>query len=285
MSTTTTTDPQQLEAHLRALVLALHDNDNEHPLLELGDTVSGYVLTLVAGDPAHEIDEKRYRGFYSAVQDIVKRLEDVQAKGNPHPAYSCLPSYLDKYRLGRLRKKVDAKYHVASKTAKPAVCKWEDGLILAGGVTSTISAGPGLDLLKPVGAVLSQIGELVKTIRGNKAEYADLHRLAARTLVDLTSKIQRSDVKPTEDLERSVGDFARVLVRIRDTMAEVQRESRTKRWGRLLFANKTKEELAGLRKELGDAHNRFMAGNMFAVCLDVKAVAYDVQALHHSVQA
>ncbi|KAJ8088775.1 hypothetical protein PM082_014019 [Marasmius tenuissimus] len=80
--------------------------------------------------------------------------------------------------------------------------------------------------------------------------------------------MQRSDVRPTEDMECSVRDFERILVRIHDAMAEVQRESRTKRWGRLLFANKTKEELASLRKELGDAHNRFMASVSPHVMLD-----------------
>ncbi|KAL0067965.1 hypothetical protein AAF712_004868 [Marasmius tenuissimus] len=278
MATKTATEPQQLEVHLRALVLALHANVDDHPLLELGDAVSTYILVLIKEDPAHKIDEKRYRGFYSTAQDIVKHFEDIRAKGNPNVAHGRLPSYVDKCRLARLKKRLNAKYNVASKMPKPAVCKWEDGLILAGSVTSTISAGPGLDLLKPVGTVLSQIGELVKTIRGNKAEYADLYRLVAGILADLTSKVQRNDVKPTEDMERRVEDFERALTRIRDSIAELGRESRTKRWSRLVFANKAKEELAGLRKELGDAHNRFMASVFPHVMRDTcnLAPAHDV---------
>ncbi|KAK1233195.1 hypothetical protein PQX77_003662 [Marasmius sp. AFHP31] len=241
-------------------------------------------MALIAKDSAHMVDEKRYRGFYSVVQVIVKKFEDLQAEGNTEPTYNHL-CHLDKYRLRRLKRKLDATYEAAFATDKPPVCEWEDVLLLTGGVLSTISAAPGLGLLKPAGTVLGQISELVKTKRGNKAEYGDLLRLASGILADLTSKMQRSDIKPTEDMESGVIEFERTLVRVRDSITGLTRESRTKSWGRLLFASKTKEELAGLRKELGDAHNRFMAGNMFAVCLDVKAVSCDVQALHDSVQA
>ncbi|KAL0058731.1 hypothetical protein AAF712_014571 [Marasmius tenuissimus] len=119
--------------------------------------------------------------------------------------------------------------------------------------------------------------------------------------------MQRSNIKPTEDMEHGVREFERTLVQICDSITELTQESRTKCWGYLLFANKTKE-LAGLRKELEDAHIRFMvdvflnvtlntcgfhlahgihsqASNMFAVCLEVKAVSYDVQVLHHLVRA
>ncbi|KAL0058734.1 hypothetical protein AAF712_014574, partial [Marasmius tenuissimus] len=234
MATPTAVEPEHTQSRLTTVVLAVHASVDDHPLLELGDTALTYMVALIGKDPAHKIDEKRYREFYSVIQTIINRLEEIQGK-------------------------LDAGYKAAAKSYEPPVCKWEDGLILTGGVVATISDAPELDLLKPVGRTLSQIGELVKTIRGNRAEYADLHRLAAGILAELSSKMQRSDVRPTEDMECSLRDFERILVRIHDAMAEVQRESRTKRWGRLLFANKTKEELASLRKELGDAHNRFMA--------------------------
>ncbi|KAL0062433.1 hypothetical protein AAF712_010712 [Marasmius tenuissimus] len=213
MANRNATEPQELEARLHTMVLALYDDVNDHPLLELGDEACTRMMSLITKDPAHKADEKRYRGFYSVVKEITKRFEDTQAEGNSYPAQSRLPSCLDKYRLTRLRKKLDANYSIAYKTRKPSVCKWEDAMILAGGAVSTISSGPGLDLLKPVGVVLTQIGELVKTIRGNRAEYADLHRLAAGILADLSRKMQRSDVRPTEDMECSVRDFERPSIR------------------------------------------------------------------------
>ncbi|KAK1226364.1 hypothetical protein PQX77_010653 [Marasmius sp. AFHP31] len=161
MFTTTTTDPKQLEAHLRNMALALHADVSDHPLLELGDTVSTYIVALIAKDPAHKVDEKGYREFYGIVRDIVKRFKDIQAEGNPKPAHTRF-CHLEKYRLRRLKGKLDSAYKAASTPHKPPVCKWEDALILAGGVVSTISAAPGLDLLQPIGSVLSQLGELVK---------------------------------------------------------------------------------------------------------------------------
>ncbi|KAJ8088762.1 hypothetical protein PM082_014006 [Marasmius tenuissimus] len=275
MSTTTVTEPQQLEAHLRALVLSLHANDDEHPLIELGDKACTYTVALISKDRAHRVDEKGYRRFYSVIQDIVKRLE---AEGNPNPSRSRL-SPLDKYRLRRLKRKLNAEYKAASKTHKPAVCKWEDVLILTGGVVSTISNAPGLDLFKPVGSVLGRVGELVKTARGNKAEYMDLLHLAAVILFELTRKMQTCSVKPTEDMERGVRDFERTLIRIRESLIKLERESRITRLGRLLFANKTKEELAGLQKELERAQMVFMTSNMFAMRLEVQAVHLEVQAV------
>ncbi|KAJ8088794.1 hypothetical protein PM082_014040 [Marasmius tenuissimus] len=277
MATTTITEPKQLEAHLSKLVLALHANVDDHPLLELGDTACTYMTDLITKDSAHKTDEKGYRGFYSIVQNIVRRFEDIQAKGNPRPVHARF-CHLKKYRLRRLKRKLDSEYKAASTNRKPPVCKWEDVLILTGGVVSTISAAPGLDLLKPVGSVLSQLGELVKTTRSNKAEYADLLRLATAILAELTTKFQAGHVKPTEDMQRSVRDFERTLIRIRDSIIELEREPRVKRLGRLLFANKTKEELAGLQKELERAQMVFMTSNMFAMRLEVQAVHLEVQA-------
>ncbi|KAJ8085912.1 hypothetical protein PM082_004731 [Marasmius tenuissimus] len=77
--------------------------------------------------------------------------------------------------------------------------------------------------------------------------------------------MQTSRVKPTEDIEHCVKNFERTLIRVRDSITEIERESRTKRLGRLLFANKTKEKLSSLRRELGDAHNRFMASVSFPI--------------------
>ncbi|KAL0067967.1 hypothetical protein AAF712_004870 [Marasmius tenuissimus] len=278
MATTTITEPKQLEAHLSKLVLALHANVDDHPLLELGDTACTYMIALIKKDPAHKADEKGNRGFYSIVRDIVRRFENLQAEGNPKPTHARL-CHLDKYRLRRLKGKLDSAYKAASTTQKPLVCRWEDVLILTGGVVSTISAAPGLDVLKPVGSVLSQLGELVKTAHSNKAEYADLLRLATAILAELTTKFQAGHVKPTEDMQRNVRDFERTLIRIRDSITELEREPRVKRLGRLLFANKTKEELGGLQKELERAQMVFMTSNMFAMRLEVQAVHLEVKAV------
>ncbi|KAK1228294.1 hypothetical protein PQX77_008658 [Marasmius sp. AFHP31] len=262
MAASTITEPQQLEVYLRTLVVTLHADVNDHPLLELGDKACTYMIDLITTDPAHKVDEKRYRGFYSVVQTIVKHFETIQTERNRNCAHSCgRPSLLDKYRLRMLKTKLNAGHRTASRS-KPPVCKWEDVVILTGGVVSTISNAPGLDVLKPLGSTLSQIGELIKTLRGNKAEYTDLLNIAIGILAELASKmeVQTGDVivKPTEDMERSVRSFERTLIRIRDSLTELTRESRTERLGRLMFANKTKEELALLRRDLGDAQMLFM---------------------------
>ncbi|KAJ8088796.1 hypothetical protein PM082_014042 [Marasmius tenuissimus] len=278
MATPTATDPKQLQVYLLTMVLTLHANDSDHPLLGLGDTACTYMVALITKDPAHQADEKGYRGFYSIVRDIVGRFENLQAEGKPKPAHVRL-CHLEKYCLRRLKGKLDSAYKAASTTQKPPVCKWEDVLILTGGVVSTISAAPGLDLLKPVGSVLSQLGELAKTTRSNKAEYVDLLCLAATILAELTTKFRVGHVKPTEDMQRSVRNFERTLVRIRNSITELEHEPRAKRLGRLLFANKTKEELAGLQKELERAQMVFMTSSMFAMRLEVQAVHLEVQAV------
>ncbi|KAJ8085913.1 hypothetical protein PM082_004732 [Marasmius tenuissimus] len=164
------TEPKAVEAHLRIRVFALHANVDDHPLVELGDKACSLIIDLIVKDPVHKVDEKGYRGFYNVVQDIAKRLESTQAGGNPNAAHSRLLR-LEKYHLRRLEKKLDAQYKAALKTHKLPVCTWEDALILTGSIVSTVSAAPGLDVLKSVGGILSQIGELTKTTRGNSRIY------------------------------------------------------------------------------------------------------------------
>ncbi|KAK1215409.1 hypothetical protein PQX77_021984 [Marasmius sp. AFHP31] len=211
MATPTITEPKQLEVYLRTLVITLHAHVNDHPLLELGDKACTYMIDLITTDPAHKVDEKGYCEFYSAVQTIVKHFETIQTERNPNCAHR-RPSFLDKYRLRMLKTKPNAGYKAASRS-KPPVCKWEDVMILTGSVVSTVSNAPGLDVLKPLGSTLSQIGELIKTLRGNKAEYTDLLNIAIGILAELASKmeVQTGDVivKPTEDMERSVRSFER----------------------------------------------------------------------------
>ncbi|KAK1230890.1 hypothetical protein PQX77_006005 [Marasmius sp. AFHP31] len=51
--------------------------------------------------------------------------------------------------------------------------------------------------------------ELIKTTRGNKAEYADLNCPAASILDELVRQMQTSHVKPIEGMKHYVGDFER----------------------------------------------------------------------------
>ncbi|KAL0067971.1 hypothetical protein AAF712_004874 [Marasmius tenuissimus] len=274
MATPTATDPKQLQVYLLTMVLTLHANDSDHPLLGLGDTACTYMVALTTKDPAHQADEKGYRGFYSIVRDIVRRFENLQAEGKPKPAHVRL-CHLEKYCLRRLKGKLDSAYKTAS-AVKSQALRMQMGRRADSnwGVVSTISAAPGLDLLKPVGSVLSQLGELAKTTRSNKAEYVDLLCLAATILAELTTKFRVGHVKPTEDMQRSVRNFERTLVRIRNSITELKHEPRAKRLGRLLFANKTKEELAGLQKELERAQMVFMVRS-FSFTIDAGELIRD----------
>ncbi|KAK1226365.1 hypothetical protein PQX77_010654 [Marasmius sp. AFHP31] len=98
-------------------------------------------------------------------------------------------------------------------------------------------------------------------------------------MAELTSKLRAGDVKPTEDMQRSVRDFERTLIRIHDAITKLEHEPCAKCLGRLIFTNKTKEELAGLQKELERAQIVFMTSNMFAMRLEVQAVHLEVQAV------
>ncbi|KAJ8088766.1 hypothetical protein PM082_014010 [Marasmius tenuissimus] len=194
------------------MVLTLHAKVDGHLLLELGGKACSHIVALIAKDLAHKVDERRYQGFYSVVQVIVEKFEgmDMQAEGNTKPSSNRL-CLLDKYCLRQLKRKVDATYKAAFTSP---VCKWEDILLLTGGVLSTISVAPRLGLLEPAGSILSQISELVKTTRDNKAEYGELLCLASGILADLTSKMQRSNIKPTEDMEHGVREFERWVLKL-----------------------------------------------------------------------
>ncbi|KAK1233196.1 hypothetical protein PQX77_003663 [Marasmius sp. AFHP31] len=65
----------------------------------------------------------------------------------------------------------------------------------------------------------------------------------------------------------------RALTHIRDYVAQLQRESRLKRLGHVVFAGKTKEDLADLRRELEGAQMVFMTSNFCAIRVGVQAIA------------
>ncbi|KAK1222376.1 hypothetical protein PQX77_014771 [Marasmius sp. AFHP31] len=185
-------------------------------------------------------------------------------------------------------------YRLTQTIVKATRYKWEDALNLAGGVTSMISTVPGLTLLKPVGTLLGQFGERVKTTHGNKDECAELLRLATRILAGLSGKLQvRVQTQPNainsghyevaEDTRRGIGAFQRTLIRIRDCMTKLEHKSRVKRFRRLAFANTTKEDLASFRKELGDAQMEFMTSNVYAIRLELCGVHDAVRVLDNKI--
>ncbi|KAL0058727.1 hypothetical protein AAF712_014567 [Marasmius tenuissimus] len=158
---------------------------------------------------------------------------------------------------------------------------WENGLILAGSVVSTLSSVsesgvPGLAILKPVGTVLQQLGELVRTLRGNTEEINNLLYLATRIFNELSTKIQDQmqfngttidhPIELTEEMTRHIEAFGRILSRIRGYVEKLGRKTLAKR---CLLASTTKEDLAGFRKELMDAHMIFMTSNVCAIRLEV----------------
>ncbi|KAK1221352.1 hypothetical protein PQX77_015839 [Marasmius sp. AFHP31] len=168
------TDPQAIEARLRNVALALYASANDHPLIELGDKACTFIIELIAKDLVHKLDEKGYRGFYNAIQDIS----------------SFPPGQLPSWSV---KKKVDARYEAALKTHKTPVCKWEDALILTGSIVSTISSAPGLDLLKSVGN-LSQIEDHT----GEQSGIRELASALRRTLIrirDIIMELERDLIR------------------------------------------------------------------------------------------
>ncbi|KAL0067968.1 hypothetical protein AAF712_004871 [Marasmius tenuissimus] len=163
---------------------------------------------------------------------------------------------------------------VMFQSQKPSVCRWEDVLVLTGVVVSSISAAPVLAPLKPVGSVLEQLGELVKTVRTNNEECAELLHRATSILVELSRAMQMGpELEPTEDMKRAIKAFERTVIHIRDYVARLQQESNVKTFGRVVFANKTKEDLADLRREMEGAQMVFVTSNICAIRVGMHAIA------------
>ncbi|KAK1226371.1 hypothetical protein PQX77_010660 [Marasmius sp. AFHP31] len=229
MATLTVTTPKQLEENLRNLAIALYIIEDNHPLLELADDACSCMVALIEKDPRHTIDDRGYRDFYRIVRHIIKLAEKHQNTDTATKA-----ARFRTLGLIKLKRKLKKEFKRASGVSDPGTrlvlnywlteiiaqattYKWEDALILAGGVASTISTIPGLTLLKPVGAVLGQLGELIKTMHGNKDECAALLYLATHILADLSGKISvqvetQPDASPyevAEDMRRGIEAFER----------------------------------------------------------------------------
>ncbi|KAK1226369.1 hypothetical protein PQX77_010658 [Marasmius sp. AFHP31] len=259
MATEDITDPKQLQNRLSALAMVTAANEiaKDRPLLELGDDACSWMVLLMENDPGHTINEKRYRGFYVTVQDIVKQFEKITSTDQGNPGSK--PIQFRKIVLFKLKRKLEREFKKALTPRKTSSCRWEDVLVLTGVVVSTISAIPVLAPLKPVGSILEQLGELVKTVHTNNEECAELLHRATSILAELSRAMQMGpDLGIMDDMKRDIKAFERALAHIRDYVAQLQRESRLKRLSHVVFASKTKEDLADLRRELEGAQMVFM---------------------------
>ncbi|KAK1226368.1 hypothetical protein PQX77_010657 [Marasmius sp. AFHP31] len=254
-------DPKQCQDRLSALAIVTAANGvaKDRPLLELADDACSRMVRLMENDPDHTVNEKRYREFYVTVQDIVKQFEKITSTDTQGNSAS-KPTRFRKLVIFKLKRKLEREFKQAVAPQKTSLCKWEDILVLTGVVVSTISAVPALAPLKPIGSVLEQLGELVKTVRTNNEECAELLHRATSILVELSRAMRMgSDFGPTEDMKRAIKAFERTLIHIRDYVNRLQQEPFLKTFGRVIFASKTKEDLADLRKELEGAQMVFMA--------------------------
>ncbi|KAJ8088790.1 hypothetical protein PM082_014036 [Marasmius tenuissimus] len=295
MATPAAIEPKGFEANLRDLAFALCTKEDDHPLLEVADDACSRIVALMEKDPGHTVGEDDYREFYRVVQDIIDLLEDL--KETDLPTNPSRFSTLDLIRLKRKRRRKKRKLKRELKKEferafQAARYKWEDAIILSGRVVSTISTLPSLAMLKPVGSVLEQLGELIKTMHGNKDECAELLHLATRIVADLSGTIQgqsqmlpdaaivTSHFEPREELKRDLRTFERTLLRIRDYVTNLERESRVKRLRRFVLATAIKEDLASFRKELGDAQLVFVTRNVCAIRIQVHQVHDAVRLLN-----
>ncbi|KAJ8088772.1 hypothetical protein PM082_014016 [Marasmius tenuissimus] len=268
------TRPKQLQNRLSAFAIATVANGiaNDRPLLELAEDACSRMVLLMEDDPAHTANEKRYRDFYFIVQDIIKHFEkNISTDAQRSPPK---PIRLRKFVLFKLRRKLEREFKKAVGPHKSSLCRWEDVLVLIGVVASNISAVPVLAPLQPVGSVLEQIGELVKTVRTNNKECAELICRATNILAELSRAMQMCpDLELLDGIKRDIVAFERALIHIRDYVSQLQRESRLKTLGRVVFASKTKEDLEDLRKELECAQMVFMTSNICAIRVGVHAIA------------
>ncbi|KAJ8088747.1 hypothetical protein AAF712_016629 [Marasmius tenuissimus] len=301
MATQTAAEPGRLKASLRDLADGLRVTDNKHSLLEVADHAYLRMADLMAKDPEHRVDERGYQGFYKVVQNIIDLLENQQNTNSPpEPTGSLVPGWIKSRRplapnKRQLKKELKREFKKASGAVR---CKWENALILAGGAVSMISTVPGLALLKPIGTVVGQLGELIKTIHSNKDECEHLLYLATRHLVDLSGKMQDHlqvqtqpdgavttiPFKPTENMKRDIEAFRRTLTRVCDYITKLEYEPRFRRFQRRVLASTTKEELAAFRKELEDARSVFTTGNIWAIHFKTKETHDTLQSLAKTVR-
>ncbi|KAK1226367.1 hypothetical protein PQX77_010656 [Marasmius sp. AFHP31] len=277
MATQTAEEPQRLQANLRDLADDLRATDNEHPLLEVAQDACYFMTDLITKDRGHSISDRGYRGFYKVVQDIIKLLENRQ--NIPEPTGLRRKPALIKLRMkcSVLRRELKKEFKNTSGVPR---YPWENSLILAGGVVSMlngVSGIPGSTLLKPIGTVLRQLGELIKTLHGNTEEIRNLLYLATRIYNDLSAKIRDQmqsngtarSFELTEEMTQHIEAFGRILDRIRGYVEKLGRKTLAKRCLRVVLASTTKEDLAAFRKELMDAHTIFMTSNISAIRLKV----------------
>ncbi|KAL0069133.1 hypothetical protein AAF712_003819 [Marasmius tenuissimus] len=174
---------------------------------------------LITKDRGHSTNDKGYRGFYKVVQDIIKLFKNQQNRPEPTGLRCKLASIKLKKKCRELRRELKREFKNSSGVPRYT---WENGLVLAGGVVSTLSGVSeicGVPGLKPVGTVLQQLGELVKTLRGNTEEINNLLYLATRIFNDLSAKIQDQTqssgtaidhpIELTEEMTRHIEAFGR----------------------------------------------------------------------------
>ncbi|KAL0566434.1 hypothetical protein V5O48_015575 [Marasmius crinis-equi] len=229
--------------------------------------------------------QKGCEGFYDVVGNIIKHLK---LQPTEDPTRSAKKAH--KRRMAELKETLKHKYKQASQVGVSSSRGWmkyqitpsgqveisslklEDALVVVGNIVKTIGEAPGLASLKVAGSLLGQIGDLVNsTIQTNKAECTSTLNHVASILGDLAWKMQRSARKPTEDMKDNIGALERTLVHVHDYVLELQQEKGWRRAARFVFAHKTQEELASLRKELERTQLTFVTSSMVTVRLELPA--------------
>ncbi|KAL0571267.1 hypothetical protein V5O48_010697 [Marasmius crinis-equi] len=256
--------PKEIEAQLSAM--AMNDTVQDPSLLKLAESACSYIVALRNQNPSHTTDQKGYEDFYNVVTDIVKHFH-LQTTEDP-TTWSRAAKKAHKLRMAESKKSLKREYKRASQVE---LFKREDALLVVANIVKTIGEAPGLAPLKLAGDLLSQIGDLVKTIQNNKAECTSTLNHAASILGDLARKMEHSTREPTEDMKDDIRAFERTLVHVRNQIVKLQGEKGWRRVGRFVFAHKTKEELASLRKELERAQLTFVTSSMVAVRLELPA--------------
>ncbi|KAL0571264.1 hypothetical protein V5O48_010694 [Marasmius crinis-equi] len=250
--------PKEIEAQLSAM--AMNDTVQDPPLLKLAESACSYIVSLRQQNPSHTTDQKGYDGFYNVVTDIVKHFQ-LQTTEDPTTRNRSAKK-AHKRRTADLKSSLKHEYKRASQVE---LFKREDALLVVANIVKTIGDAPGLAPLKLAGGCwVKSVIQSRHTIQSNKAECTSILDHAASILDDLARKMEPSTHKPAEDMKDDIRAFERTLVRVRDHIVKLQGEKGWRRVGRFVFAHKTKEELASLRKELERAQLTFVTRSIVA---------------------
>ncbi|KAL0565810.1 hypothetical protein V5O48_016211, partial [Marasmius crinis-equi] len=210
------------------------------------------------------VDQQGYRDFYDVVSDIIEQFE-LQGTEKARTTNRAAQKGL----LVELKKRLKQEFKQASRLE---IYRSEDVLLLVGNITKKIGEAPGLAPLKLAGELLSQIGDLVKTVHGNKAECTNLFNRVVDVIGDIMRKMQHAAHEPTEDMNNDIKTFERTLVHVRDHVLKIQQEKGWRRVARLVFAQKATEELTRLRKELETAQMAFVTSSVLSVRLELHSI-------------